>query len=255
MNSDKNGKILNSDKDVKLFAKELNWDGSGTESDPIIIESTEGIPSNFEVINSSLYINIHNCKFKNIHIRKCENISINSSEFNYLIIVFSSNLLIRESTIKNKLELAIGHNIILKNNAITLLSMNYCYENEIIDCKIKNIDIKYSRANLLQENELNYNSLKNINNKYSFWQRNSFLKYSICSSLVFIILIGFMYIFFEIYFPEEISTWNIIAPLCLIFFISLSIYLFYTSGLSQADKELKKINKLKDNKVRMKDNP
>ncbi|MFW9988886.1 MAG: hypothetical protein ACFFC3_09545 [Candidatus Odinarchaeota archaeon] len=286
-NKSKNHKFLTSKIESKKKLNSLfQFKGIGTERDPFIITSSDVKDEVFVIRESKYFVKILNGIIDTLFLIGCENVTINSSNFNYLDVYRSSNisidsskisqliiekfsnssiisskikflglsdssnLLIRDNEIKDKLGLRIVHDIVLKNNKITLLSMKYCYDNEILDCRIKNIEVKFSKANLLQDNDLNYKSLENINSRYSFWESNkSSLKNSIAVLCSIPIIAGFITFIVRKSFPDE-ATFLTLLPIFLILtilsFIGLSIWEYLTYP---KDKNFRKINKLPDNKV------
>ncbi len=83
---------------IKQLALELKWKGTGTSTDPLIIDSGE-LPQSVMISNSNTFINIVNCQFVSIIVDTCQNISFDKCSFEILGILRSSNIIVNQSSI------------------------------------------------------------------------------------------------------------------------------------------------------------
>ncbi|MFX1340567.1 MAG: hypothetical protein ACFFDK_18300, partial [Promethearchaeota archaeon] len=81
------------------FQKKLNWKGSGTKDDPIIIESLEGLKELLRFKNIRSYIVVRNISLSELKIRYSENITIQNCNIYYFWIEFCHDILIEGSSI------------------------------------------------------------------------------------------------------------------------------------------------------------
>ncbi len=63
--------------DIKTVSQEFQ--GMGTQEDPIIIDASSNPPSSFELYESDRYIIIRDCKLKQLGIYHCTNVTIENS--------------------------------------------------------------------------------------------------------------------------------------------------------------------------------
>jgi hypothetical protein len=101
--------IRYSEKEIIELGAKLNWKGNGSEGDPIIISSSEGIPKKFAIISSTLYIKIVNCTLDYIIISECKNITLEMCSFQTLGLIRSLYNLANNCTI-SKLRIAFSYN-------------------------------------------------------------------------------------------------------------------------------------------------
>jgi len=74
------------------LARQFNWEGKGTEEEPIIIASSEGLAKEFRILQSNIYIRFKDCKFDIIWLRECQNIRFENISFKKLILEKNSNI-------------------------------------------------------------------------------------------------------------------------------------------------------------------
>lgn len=119
-----------SEKEIYELAKTLNWNGKGTESNPIIIESIDGLPQIFSII-ADLHVKIKDCTFDHVILYNCQNISIENCSFNTLGVVKSSKILVKSSTLSN-------------------LNLEYSNDNNFKECSIAKANNVRSQANIFE---------------------------------------------------------------------------------------------------------
>ncbi len=176
---------------------ELNLKGLGSNDDPIIIDSVEGISNFFNIIDSNLYIRIKDCNFsylKGVTITNSSNITIENCKFNIIIIRKCSDLdlknidILQFSYIKiseririeacktDRLDMySVKHSDIIKSSIDALRTL-YIFHNKFYECNFKTT-LKFSgpsRDNYFLKCMIPPNSKKIILNKIPF--RNKFIR-------------------------------------------------------------------------------
>ena len=119
------------EKDINMFAEKLDWKGTGTENDPIIIPNSEGLPQKFSISIANLYIKILDCKFEHIILYNCRNILIENCSFNILGVFKSSKISVKNSNLSN-------------------LNLNRCYNSYFKECSITKALNLRSQANVFE---------------------------------------------------------------------------------------------------------
>jgi hypothetical protein len=94
------GKIFKiSNKTLSKIQAEMNWRGTGSQEDPIIIDSINGVINVVIFKNISKYIRIKNISLWRLKLMRCQNITIENSEIAFLKILGSSHINIMNSKI------------------------------------------------------------------------------------------------------------------------------------------------------------
>jgi len=88
-----------SEDQIRQLAVELEWKGTGSVEDPLIIDGDKQLPQKIMISNSSVFINIVNCQFVSIIVDMCQNISFNKCSFEILGILRSTNIFVNQSYI------------------------------------------------------------------------------------------------------------------------------------------------------------
>lgn len=177
--------IRYSEEDIIKIGRKLSWNGTGTESDPLVISNEEGLPLKFAFIESRLYIKFLNCRIEYLALNDCQNISIEKCSFEALRLVFSRNNSVTNSSI-SKLGLS--------------FSFNNCFE-ECSILKVNNLD---SKDNTFKDCTLSEKASKTLGE--SFFSLSSFIKplfFGIIAMGILVLLFPLIYIFTSIPILEE----------------------------------------------------
>lgn len=86
-------------EDLLKLSKQLGWQGSGTEHDPLIITSSDGLTQEFRILQSDLYIKFEESNFDIIWLRECKNISLEKISFKKFILDKCQGITIKECDI------------------------------------------------------------------------------------------------------------------------------------------------------------
>jgi len=121
------------------LAQTLQWTGSGIKNDPFTIESTEGLPSKFQIFKSNLFMIIKERNFKHI------------------VLTGALNLVIKDSTLS--ISMYNCSNVIIDNCTIPTLLLQYCYGNTIKDSTLSKLFNYLSRGNQFKNNEITDQSI------------------------------------------------------------------------------------------------
>ena len=79
-------KVTYRENDLLQLSKQLQWQGSGTEHDPFIITSSDGLAKEFRVLQSNLYIIFRECNLDIIWLTKTQNIRLENISFKKFIL-------------------------------------------------------------------------------------------------------------------------------------------------------------------------
>ncbi|MFW9969591.1 MAG: hypothetical protein ACFFDF_05270 [Candidatus Odinarchaeota archaeon] len=143
------------EKEILDFRKKLEWKGVGTEIDPIIIPSEEGLPQLFSILGSKLYLKIIDCRFDHIILYNCQNVSIDNNSFKILGIFKSSGIDIEYCDISN-LNLDHCSNCLFKNCSIEDVGNLRSHGNVFEHCQITTKAQKKLLQGLLELPNLKY---------------------------------------------------------------------------------------------------
>jgi len=104
------------EKNLIEFQKKLNWKGSGTKEDPIIIEYLAGLKYLLRFKKIKSYIVIRNISLCELKVRHSANITVQNCVVYYFWIEYCHNLLVEKSSIVHfNVEMSNG-NIFRNNN-------------------------------------------------------------------------------------------------------------------------------------------
>jgi hypothetical protein len=86
-------------KSLNKYKEKLSWKGFGNESEPIIIDSINGLKRFIKIKNTSKYLHIKDIEIFEIQLIKCKNIIIENCKLINLILIACSNLTIKDNNI------------------------------------------------------------------------------------------------------------------------------------------------------------
>ena len=89
------------ENDLRNMALENNWKGTGTKEDPLIIDSSNDLPQELQILNSSLYILLERCNINNLSLTGSQNITVSGCELDLHHVVKSSDCIVKNSLIKS----------------------------------------------------------------------------------------------------------------------------------------------------------
>lgn len=129
----KNNNTKITDKNSEALKIEMNWEGKGSSTDPIIIEHLGDIPPRLKIYKSKLHYHIKNLSIDKLTCQKTHNITIENNVINYLKIEECYNLnLVNNKILKHKVAFTKGcafidnkiYNIeeFIKNQSTTLIN-------------------------------------------------------------------------------------------------------------------------------------
>jgi len=98
-----------SDKNSEALKKNMNWEGNGSKTDPIIIEHLGDLPPILKIYKSSLHYHIKNLSIDKLMCHKTQNITIENNVIKYLKIEACYNLILANNKIlKHKIAFTKG---------------------------------------------------------------------------------------------------------------------------------------------------
>jgi len=130
-------KIRYTEREIKELAKTFNWNGTGTEIDPIIIDNNEGLPQKFSISINSAYIKIIDCRFDYIILYDCQNFAVENCYFNTLGVINCSKISVKRSSLSS-LNLDHSSNSYFKDCLITKAVNSKSHSNFFENCTITN---------------------------------------------------------------------------------------------------------------------
>lgn len=102
-----------SDKTIESLKNNLNWDGSGSKLEPILIDNLGSLPLNVKIYKSSLYYNIKNLTIDELTCRNTQNITIENCTIKHLEIRGCYNMtLVNNKILKHKITFTKGSTFI-----------------------------------------------------------------------------------------------------------------------------------------------
>ena len=119
------------------FFTPLYCSGSGSESDPFIIDNDQPLPRRPHIYGHKSFILIKGLDLKDVYLDDCENITIKHQYINRAIFSNCSNLNIEEIEVNKKLKL------------------NYCTKSELSRSKIRKLELTKSNDNVFKKNVIN----------------------------------------------------------------------------------------------------
>jgi len=140
-------KVIYTEKEIKELATILKWIGNGTENDPLIINSTEGLPQKFS-ISVNFFLDIKDCSFDHIILYDCQNVSIENCSFNTLGVLNTSEISVKRGSLSN-------------------LNLDHCTNSYFKECTIAKVYNYKSRGNTFENcnltNEIKDKLIKSLN--------------------------------------------------------------------------------------------
>ncbi len=152
--------------DQNLTKNELleNYQGKGTEDDPILIQSQKFQSDTVEIRNSSLSIVFSNCEFDRAFYVKCKNLTIQNCRFNECNLGKCSDIKIKDCVVNRLLGLYQCHDMLIRECTIQEFRLSYSHKNVIKLCNINQISHTVSGGNLFERNKIPGSELSKINN-------------------------------------------------------------------------------------------
>ncbi len=122
-----------SDKHSEALKKDMNWEGNGSKTDPIIIEHFGDLPPILKIYKSNLHYHIKNLTIDELTCHKTQNITIENNVIKYLKIDECYNLILANNKIlKHKVAFTKGCTFVdnkiyhieefIKNQSTTLIN-------------------------------------------------------------------------------------------------------------------------------------
>ncbi|MHA2474419.1 MAG: hypothetical protein ACXAES_14430 [Promethearchaeota archaeon] len=158
--------------------KEIECKGSGTESDPAIIESSENLPRGLCMKNSNFFIIIQNCYLSKILLTSCQNIRIVNCNVRSITLQHSSNIFVNKSTMRRTLSLWWSNNIKIEDCNIKRVKFTTSNSNIIKNSTIKKIKYVYGNDNIFKANIIPEKHLTKIVKKSWFQKGNLKIVYN-----------------------------------------------------------------------------
>ncbi len=126
------GKYKKSGEPLDFKEFEITTQGSGLKEDPIILDSLVDIPSDFEILESDVYIIIRDCHINSIVLGYCENIKMERCTFRSIFLYNCSNIIINKchSSFMNLVECR--KSLFKDSKFDTELKLYKCYNNKFI---------------------------------------------------------------------------------------------------------------------------
>jgi len=146
--------------------------GSGTETDPVIIEPSENLPHEFMVEESNLFIIVRNCYLGRVGFHKCQNVKIEDCNIWILYISNCSKVLVNKSTIRGTISLWESSNIKFEDCDINRVKFIRSNSNIIKNCTVKKIRYIYGNDNIFEANIIPEKHLTKIMKKPWFKKGN-----------------------------------------------------------------------------------
>jgi len=157
--------------------KELLSKGSGTETDPAIIEPSEDIPKYLLFLkDSNLYVIIQNCYLERLVLDSCKNVRIENCNIWSFAIQHCSKVFVNKSTMRRFLKLWWSNNVKIEDCDINRVKFTQSNSNNIKNCTIKKIKYVYGKDNIFEANIIPDQNLSKIKKKSWFKKGNLKIK-------------------------------------------------------------------------------
>lgn len=147
-------------------SSDIECKGSGTETNPAIIETSENLPKAFKLEKSNLFITIQNCYLDSLIVDWCRNLRIENCNIRSVSLQFSSKVFVNKSTIRWTLVFYDSNNITVDNCTIKKLKIHVSNSNIIKNSSIKVIKYITGNGNILEANRIPEKQLNKIKKKY-----------------------------------------------------------------------------------------
>ncbi len=142
---------------AKIEEFEINCKGSGSKEDPLVIDSFLRLPTDFDIMESDLYILIKDCTLKYVNLLYSKNITIENTTFEILNLCYCSYIKIQKIRCDSVLFI-VCHNCSFEDSRSQEWFQLYkCFNNVFKNCEIWNIfwDILHlSRGNIFENNQV-----------------------------------------------------------------------------------------------------
>jgi len=146
--------------------REMEFRGSGTESDPAIIEPSENLPGYIMLELSNLYITIQNCYLDKILLVTCQNVKIENCNVRIISLPYCSNISLIKSTIRRTISFWESDNIKIAESTINRLKIRLSNSNIIKNSTIKKVKFITGHDNILEANTIPEKHLNKIKKRY-----------------------------------------------------------------------------------------
>ena len=138
-------------------------EGTGTESDPLIIKYVEGLPDKIQILFVNEHFLIKDFKCKELHVFPSEHLKIVDSEFAKLSLANCPDVMLNNLKIKERLKFYGCHRAVVENCIIHGLYLKYSHESKFYRCVIDEVDrIQDNRANLFERCQISEESKRKI---------------------------------------------------------------------------------------------
>ena len=147
-------------------AREFISTGSGTESDPYIIET---LPKSLLLLNlgdSDHFVIVQNCYLEKILVDSCQNVRIINCNIWVIALQYCSKIFVNNSTIRRTLKLYESSNVKIEHCAIKILKIHVSKSNIIKKCSLKVVKYITGYDNILEANNIPEKHLNRIKKKY-----------------------------------------------------------------------------------------
>ncbi len=114
-------------------AREYNWEGSGSEHDPIIIDSFEGFGPRITILKSRLFVLFKDCEFNFLSIHTCEHITFENCKISSLSLFKSERVSFFDCNI-SLLHLNSSNNNYFKRSSFKRVEISNIHDNIFEDC-------------------------------------------------------------------------------------------------------------------------
>ena len=189
------------------LVKMNNWKGTGTETDPFLVEQGSTLPDIFYLLKVDLFIVLKNLEFKIFELRECKNVKLQDCSIKTLNLSQSSDILIKKCNIL--------HLNILNSKRNTFDNCKIVPTDVPEGRAIRFFDLK-SRANIFRNCELDEESKEIISKKH------------ISGDIYMVVGLGIISIFFIISLFQT-------DPISLILYIALGFILLISIPIMLLD--------------------
>jgi hypothetical protein len=123
---------------ISFKKAEIECEGKGNKENPIIMDSLTLTPDSFYIKNNNKqFIHLKNLDKNHISLEVCHNIIIENCRLNYLEVYNSTNIIIKNISIRKSIKLGYCQEILIQDSSINKIKLY-----QINSIKIKNCNIK-----------------------------------------------------------------------------------------------------------------
>jgi hypothetical protein len=166
------------EQNLHEFKNTLNWKGTGTQDNPIIIDSLEGINEYLRFKDIKSHIIVKNITLIELYVNSC-------------------------------------HNIIFQNCTVYYFWIEFCHDILVEDSTIVNFHVEFSKGNVFRKNKLHQNSWFNTITLETNGESGTTVFYhmNICFTIFFILIGIILYLFLGPGTVDNLSSFIIIILL------------------------------------------